>query len=209
MSIGILHLHVTVVIFFLILLLFKVVLLFSGKKELLKTVRDKTRVLEMIIGVLILATGIYLIAIEGRLRGYVIIKILSLLAAIPLGIIGFKKDKKFMALVSLLLIIYAYGVGETKSPKFKRSKFNAEKRLSGSEEHVNKGAFIYKALCIDCHGPDGDKGLFKAGDLGESDLSREEKVEMIQSGKGAMRGYKDELTDEEVNAVVDYIEGFE
>ena len=64
MDIGMHHLHTTVVIVFLVFLLFKTVLLLANKLELLDRVRAKTKIIEMILGITILATGGYLLAVN-------------------------------------------------------------------------------------------------------------------------------------------------
>ena len=81
--------------------------------EMLRKVRDKTKVVDMILGTLILASGIYLVTTlssGGEIfhPHWLEAKFTLFLAAIPLGIIGMKKENKFLAGLSLLLLIAAY-----------------------------------------------------------------------------------------------------
>lgn len=220
MEIGIFHLHVTVVMLFLILLLFKTVVLLFNRNNFLNKFRAKTKVLDIILGVLILITGIYLLVITGETEFYLIVKIAVVLAAIPLGIIGIKRGNKALAVLSLILFFYIYGVAETKSYKFKRDKFELEAHKNvltneaepgnilnhNMEASLRNGKVIYKVLCIECHGEDGKKGLFKSADLSESQLSKDQKIQIIKEGKGIMRGYEKELSEDEIETVAAYLE---
>ena len=116
MEIGMLHLHKTVVLAFILLLLFKTILLLTNKVELLTKVRAKTKVMDMVLGTLLLATGVYLLVIlpEG-MPSYLIVKLALVFIAIPLGIIGIAKQKKPLAILSIFLFIYVFGVAQTRS----------------------------------------------------------------------------------------------
>lgn len=206
MEIGFLHLHVTVAIIFLVLLLSKVILLLAGKKETLQKVRDKTRVLEMALGGLIILTGGYMFFLKSNPELYLYAKALLILAAIPLGIIGFKKMKPMPAILALLVVVYIYGVAESKSLSFSPKKFDVTEAME-SNKNLSEGEVIYTSLCTDCHGVDGKKQLYKAPDLTQSKLSRDQKIEIISDGKGIMQGYSRSLTSEEISAVLNYIDG--
>lgn len=192
------HLHTTVVLLFLVFLLFKTILLLANKLELLDRIRAKTKMADMILGLLIVATGVYMMTLASGVAGYLWIKIIVVLAAIPLGIVGLKRHKKLLAVLSVLLIVYVYGMSETKSYKFKPDPI-----VVMNEEEMGKE--IYIKLCVDCHGDDGKKGLYKAPDLTASVLSEAEQKSRILEGKGIMRGYDAELNEAQVQAVLDYI----
>lgn len=211
MSTGFLHLHVFVTTLFLLFLAFKVVLLVLNKTSLLETVRNKTKVVDMILGALLLITGIGLLVFKGSVPAYMTVKIVAVLAAIPLGIIGLKKGNKLLAVLSLVLIVYIYGVAETKSYKFKKDKITVEQASetiieANADTQISNGKAIYEAACVECHGTDGKKGLFKAADLTASALSREEKINIISKGKGTMQAYEDLLSAQDIESVVSYIE---
>ncbi len=103
--------HEGIIYLFLGFFIFKTTLLFMNV-EMLRKVRDKTKVVDMILGTLILASGIYLIVQRSGDSMYhphwLEAKILLFLAAIPLGIVGMKKENKFLAGLSLLLLLAAY-----------------------------------------------------------------------------------------------------
>ena len=117
MDIGILHAHITIVTLFLLSFLFKTLLLVLDKTVLLKKIRDKTKVVDIILGLLILMTGGYLVWIKGAIANYLLIKIILVFMAIPMGIIAMRKESKVLALFALFVFIYVYGVAEAKSLK--------------------------------------------------------------------------------------------
>jgi cytochrome c5 len=198
MDIGMRHLHVTVVVILLLFVLFKTILLVANRIELLDRIRAKTKVVDIILGILVLATGIFLTTLKQSVEPYLWTKIILVLVSIPIGIIGLKSRNKLLAILSVILIIYVYGIGETHSYKFKRDPI-----VINNNEHA--GQEIYQILCNECHGDDGRKGLFKAPDLTKSVLDQTEMRSRILHGKGIMRGYEGELNDEQVDAVIEYI----
>ncbi|MEO8147386.1 MAG: SirB2 family protein [Bacteroidia bacterium] len=194
---GILHTHTLVVSLFLLIYLIKTVLLFLGKTEMLQNFTRKFRVPEMIISVLFFATGIYLAVNTGNGGTWLWVKLAAVLISIPLAVIGFKRMNKNLALLSLILLIYSYGISETKSPFFKKEN-KAVETVDGKE--------IYEAKCISCHGIDGKLGMSGSKDISLSQLKPEEKIKLITNGKNAMKGYKEVLTAEQINAVAEYTE---
>ena len=198
MDIGMRHLHVTAVVFLLLFLLFKTILLLANNTVLLDKIRATTKIVDILLGVVAVGTGVYLLTLKPAVEYYIWVKILMVLIAIPLGIVGLKRHKKPLAVLSVLLIIYVFGVGETHSFKFKRDQFTVTNTDQPGKE-------IYEQLCVECHGSDGKKGLYKAPDLTASALSGAETKARILYGKGIMRGYKNELNDQQVQEVMEYI----
>lgn len=197
MDIGIRHLHFTAVVLLLLFILFKTILLLSNKNELLDKIRAKTKVVDIILGILAILTGAYLMTLKPTIEPYLLVKIVVVLIAIPLGIVGLKRHKKPMAVMSLLLIVYVFGIGETQSYKFKKDPFITETDQPAKE--------IYQKLCVECHGDDGALGLYKAPDLTASLLNDSEKRTRILQGKGIMRGYHQQLNDQQVTDLINYI----
>lgn len=190
--------HVTAVLLLLVFMLFKTVLLLTNKVDYLDRVRTKTKVVDIILGLTAVLTGFYLLSLKSEFEIYLWVKILLLMAAVPLGIVGLKRHKKPLAILSVLLIVYVYGVGETQSYKFKRNPV-----VTGNADQA--GAEIYQKLCVECHGEDGKLGVFKAPDLTSSLMNQAEMKQRILQGKGAMRGYKNELSTEQLDAVINHI----
>ena len=78
------------------------------------------------------------------------------------------------------------------------------------------GAAIYKAKCASCHGADG-KGLTPVGkkmnlrDLGSPDVQKQTDKELYDwtaVGKGKMPGYKEKLSEGDINALVVFMRSF-
>ena len=198
MDIGMRHLHVTAVVLLLFFILFKTILLLVNNTVLLDKIRATTKIIVILLGVVAVGTGVYLLTLKPAVEFYIWVKILMVLIAIPLGIVGLKRHKKPLAMLSVLFMIYAFGVGETHSFKFKREQFTVTNADQPGKE-------IYENLCVECHGTDGKKGLYKSPDLTESVLSGAETTARILYGKGIMRGYKNELSDQQVQQVIEYI----
>jgi mono/diheme cytochrome c family protein len=64
---------------------------------------------------------------------------------------------------------------------------------------------LFDVKCALCHGSDGKQQYAGAKNLGESTLVRDEIVNRIREGKGAMPSQKDVLSDEQINALADYV----
>ena len=207
MDIGFLHLHTTIVMIFLLFLLFKTVLLVFNRLELLEKVRAKTKILDMVLGLLIIVTGGYLLFKIGPMPGYLVIKLVLVFAAIPFGIIGIKKQNKLLAILSVVAFVYVYGMSETKSYKMKQEAFAWDDGTS-ADVSLDRGQAAYQQYCVSCHGEDGQKGLYKSANLTQSELTGAEQGVIISEGKGLMRGYSDQLSEEDLQSVILYINSF-
>jgi len=199
---GMLHTHKLVVTLFLLLYLIKTILLLLNKRDSLVKFTAKTKVLEMIVSVLFLATGIFLASKSGNVGTWLWVKIAAIAISIPLAVIGFKNQNKGLAILSLLLIVYSYGISETKSPNFKKE--NAAILASG--DPLVLGQDVYTKLCQNCHGADGKLMLSGAKDLSISTLTKEEQILIITKGKNAMAAYESQLSQQQIEAVATYIE---
>jgi cytochrome c553 len=223
MEIGILHTHVLTVTLFVIFLLFKSILLFANKMTLLSKVKSKFKLVDPILGVLMLATGGYLLSLYGSdAPTYLWIKLVVVLFIIPIGIVAFKKENKVMALIALLLTFYIYGVSEVGSLTFSKDDHLTEQigdpqpEETGSvasdiiaqnlESVLATGKEIYLAECKKCHGKDGKKGLFKSPDLTKSNLNLAERIAWIKKGKGVMPAYENELSEADIESVAAYLD---
>jgi cytochrome c553 len=217
---GFHHLHYTVVILFLAFLLYKTILLLLNKNELLDKVREKTKIIDIILGSLIIITGGYLLfkLHSGHVESYLIIKIILVFAAIPLGIIGIKRKKKPLAILSVLIFLYVWAI----AVKRDANVFAGRKMEPASEEQKGPGNIldenknmnlenakaIYTSQCLRCHGEDGKAGVGGAKDLTETTLTTEEKESIVINGKGLMPPFGNQLTEAEVKAVTAYINSF-
>jgi cytochrome c6 len=74
------------------------------------------------------------------------------------------------------------------------------------------GASVYKSKCVTCHGQDGGgtavgKSL-QVADLRSEEVQKKSDADLIQAvseGKGNMPGFKGDITDDEVHAVVTFV----
>jgi mono/diheme cytochrome c family protein/uncharacterized membrane protein SirB2 len=230
-----LHTHVLVVVLFLILFLVKAFLLFTNKHEALEKMKKKTKVLDMIFGTLILVTGGYLLTQYHGVPTWLIVKIVLVLVAIPLAIVGIKKHNKVLTALSLVVFLYVYGVAETKSLNMKKgspatvtetTETTTTTETTVTEENgmapVNETVTaitseigetalanakqIYNSQCETCHGGDGKKGLNNATDLTTSKLTRAQRKEVILNGRGLMPAFQGKITEQEAEEVAAFTE---
>lgn len=202
MQTGILHTHTLVVILFYLFLTFKILMLVGGRKEQLRKIRDKTKVVDMVLGVLILGTGIYLGVITNW-PTYIIAKLVFVLILIPLGIISLRKENKALALITLLGFTYVYAVAETKSITMRIGAKDSEVVSGSLEENKAMVQELYQTKCMRCHGEQGDAMRFKAKNLQESKLSEQEMYKVIWEGKGTMPSFS-KLGEEKVELLAKY-----
>jgi len=215
---GILHTHKLVVFIFLIFLVIKTVLLLLNKNEKLDKLREKTKVLEMILGTLILLTGGALIYFLKNTETYIIVKLIIVLVCTPLAIVGLKKKKKVLAVLAVLGFTYALLIAFKKNLTLQTEKIVVEKPVADSSAHqseeiiqenadngLSNAKAIFEQECARCHGADGKQGLAGAKDLTVSQLTDAQKKEMILKGKGVMSGYEGRLSEQEVDNLVLYV----
>lgn len=207
---GMLHTHTLVVVIFLISILVKTFLLLINKRELFQKVRKKTLVPEMIIDTLMVITGVYLAFNSGLVQvgSWFWIKLIAVLAVIPISIIAFRKESKPLAVLGVLLVLYAYGISKTKSPTMnkKATLIAAETpAIQEGQDLVTQGKAIYLANCVVCHGENGEKGGSGSPMLTKSQLSTEEAIHRITNGKNAMPAYDGLLSEKQIDAVAQYV----
>ncbi len=85
---------------------------------------------------------------------------------------------------------------------------NTPAETSSDEERPSnrRGQLIYKQYCVICHGADGKLGVSGAKDLSISTLSKEERIAQVTNGKGLMTPYKEILSAQQIELVVEYLE---
>jgi len=194
--------HIVVVNLFLLIYFVKTILLFTNTAVLQKFTKA-TRVIEMIVSTLFLITGIWMFVILGAIKVLQIVKLACVLIAIPVSIIGFKKQKKFLALLSFLLIVAAYGISEAAKNK---TYIPVNVVVSGGEGATQPGIKTFAANCSMCHGMDGKKQYRGAADLSLSDAGNTRIDTLIRNGsKGKMPAFHSVLSDNEITAVSDFV----
>jgi cytochrome c553 len=175
-------------------------MLLANKNEPLAKFTKAVKIPEMIISTLFLVTGIYMLFFV-PINTILIIKILIVFASIPLAVVGFKKGNKVLAVISLILIISAYGLAEIRKKKQKESSSSNEETIT-----TMSGQDIFAAKCTSCHGSDGKLGAMGAPDLTTSSKDINSRIELIKNGSPLMNGFGGSLSDEQIKAVAEYTE---
>lgn len=198
--------HVIVVTLFLFIYLIKTILLVANKNKALASFTKGVKVPEMIISVLFLATGIYLLTQIGT-TPILLVKIAIVFVSIPVAIIGFKKSNKALAVLSLLMIVAAYGLAEMNKKKIDKQQVDpgVSNVAAADYDPVKHGESVYTAYCQSCHGKGGTNGNGGV-DLTLSQMDEAAKLERVKNGSSLMAGFKDVLTEQEITAVVAYVQ---
>jgi mono/diheme cytochrome c family protein len=149
----------------------------------------------MIVSFGFLATGIYLMTRLPEINIFLIIKIVLVLASIPLAVVGYKKKNKVLATFSFFLIIVAFGLAQ-----------KAKNEKAGDKIVAVNGKEIFEEKCTLCHGSNGKLGMSGAKDLSATALDHQNIVTIISEGKNTMASYKAVLSPEQIEAVANYIE---
>jgi len=225
-SASIALLHRTIVTTFLLFFLFKTILLILKKNELLNSIRSKTKIVDIVLGILIIVSGVYLMMVTKNVTTWITSKALLVLIAIPLGIIAMKKSNLILAILVNLILIAAYGIGEAKPWRNRKEPItqNTEKNKQEDSLSINisdtisqsiieqntvavstNAKAVYIEKCTFCHGEDGRKGTLNAADLSISTLGTQDKIKIITNGKGAMAGFEGDLSTEEIESLALYL----
>ena len=203
-------LHIISAALFLIDYLVKTTLLLIGS-EALERYKKITKVPSMIISTIFLGTGIYLISQIGmkNIGGWFHLKLTLVIVGIVVGIIGFKKNNKVLAVISTLLFLYIYGISETKDVKFGIGKAKMEGVVTDTADAkydlLAHGKLIYTNECVRCHGEDGKAMINGATDLTGSMCENRGLIGIIKHGRNLMPAFKQKLNEQEINAVAEYV----
>ncbi|MCF6360749.1 MAG: cytochrome c [Cyclobacteriaceae bacterium] len=203
------HTHKLVVLLFVAIYLIKTILLLVGSDNGLDKFSKFIKIPEMIISLLFLLTGGYLLMNIAEFDFLLILKLVFVLAAIPIAVIGFKKKKKLFAVISIFLIIGAYGLAEVHKAKMGKRQAFTEEVITNPEAQnyilALHGKALFSAQCAVCHGNDGTAGLSGAKDLRKSQKPSKEIEAIIISGKNTMPKMEGKFNDQELKALVNYV----
>lgn len=218
-----LHSHILIVILFLLLFTSKVILLLLNKRDALEKVRNKTKVAEMVLGTLVLVTGGWLFVNYTGAPVWLITKIVLVAVAVPVGIVGLRRDNKVLAVLALLIFLYVYGMAETDSLTMQRSKGQRltsvhtpetdAAEVSSTQNQIvtsiNNTALanakaIYVNECSKCHGDNGANGMSGTPNLTRSQLNQNDRALVIANGRGLMPGYGKKLSEQEIEELAAY-----
>lgn len=137
----------------------------------------------------------------GQVHDLFWVKVGMIVVAIPLTIVGFKKEKKIPAMLGAFLFIMTYGVAEMAAKRGKSISVAVDEDKVGSVEH---GSDLYIVNCAVCHGPKGDKGMDGASNLQLTTLSKAEIETTIINGRGRMKSFE-HFSSEELSALSSYV----
>lgn len=73
------------------------------------------------------------------------------------------------------------------------------------EAPASTGEVIFNSQCAMCHGRGGNLGLNGAKDLTKSTLPKDEVTAVVTNGRNAMMPYKNILSPDQVNDVVEHV----
>ena len=202
--------HIASAGLFLLDYVIKTILLLIGSSAL-EGYKKVTKVPSMIISTVFLATGIYLIAKigMGNIGGWFHLKVTLVVIGIVLGVIGFKKNSKALAVISTVMFLYVYGVSETKDAKLGIGKPSMADVITDTAtanyDVVAHGKAIYINNCLKCYGDNGKAMINGASDLTASMCENRGLVGIIRNGRKLMPAFKDLLNEQEVTAVAEYV----
>ncbi len=115
-NLNIIHLHLVFAVLFLVSYTIKSLLFLSGKQEAFLIYKKKTLLVETLFSVGFLVFGFWMLLFHIKSGGYKSMhwldpKITLALIAIPLGILGFKKENKIMVITSLAFFLVSLVIG--------------------------------------------------------------------------------------------------
>jgi cytochrome c551 len=83
------------------------------------------------------------------------------------------------------------------------SSSNESATPSGGAVETVAGAEMYATFCAGCHGADGSGGPGGPAVTGESDAT--EVAAVVRDGAGSMPGFTDQMSEEQITAVSEYV----
>lgn len=108
--------------------------------------------------------------------------------------------KKLIVAIAILTLIWACSNSEGSN---KGSKASSETAAANAPKEID-GEKIYRQNCVICHGLYGDMGASGAFNLTTSELTVEERIQVITNGRNAMTSFKALLNEEKIKAVAEY-----
>ena len=81
---------------------------------------------------------------------------------------------------------------------------SAKKEVAEAEKPAIDGGKIYKQYCVVCHGLYGDMGASGAFNLTTSELTVEERMNVITNGRNTMTPFGAILDEDKIKAVAEY-----
>lgn len=213
-------LHHVVILAFLVFYAYKVVLLLTGQTTMLDSLRARLPWLDGVLGTGVLLSGGYLaLGYAGAWPWWLVVKIILVLALLPLSLVALRQKNRLLGLLTLLVFGYVYGIGYTRSLTLHRTPYGESPTTPTDPRHGRMlsdggtaardtistggliGKMLYRENCIRCHGLNGDKCLYGARNLQQSTLSLEARIALVSHGRGKMPAFSPRLNDQQLQAV--------
>ncbi|MCB0634704.1 MAG: cytochrome c [Saprospiraceae bacterium] len=112
--------------------------------------------------------------------------------------------KKLLFFAALAIFVVACGGPESGTDSESSETTASTTPAAPPPAAAPDGEKIYKTNCIACHGLYGDMGASGAFNLQESELTVDQRVEVITNGRNAMAAWGSLLKPEEIKAVAEY-----
>jgi mono/diheme cytochrome c family protein len=202
------HTHKLVVVLFIVIYLIKAVLLLMGNKDALNKFNKRIKIPEMAISALFFITGIIMLNNIANFTLLFGIKLSLVVLAIPVAVMAYKKYNKGLAVLSIVMLLSAYGLAEMYKGQFAKKNVISEVVTDLDDAQYNiaeHGAALFNAQCIVCHGADGKASLSGAKDLTLSTKTEAEMIQIIKTGKNTMPKMADIYNESELTALANYI----
>jgi mono/diheme cytochrome c family protein len=108
--------------------------------------------------------------------------------------------KKLIVALGILTLIWACSNSEENS----QESSEATESVAAQTSEKPDGEKLYRNQCVTCHGLYGDMGASGAFNLTTSELTVEERINVITNGRNAMPGFKALMNEEKIKAVAEY-----
>ena len=106
--------------------------------------------------------------------------------------------KKLVVFAALAALVWACGSSGQEQTS------TSGNQMAAVEKPAVDGGKVYKQYCVTCHGLYGDMGGSGAFDLSVSELSVEERINVITNGRNTMTPFGALLSEEKIKAVAEY-----
>lgn len=202
------HTHKLVVTLFILIYLIKVILLLMGNRDTLNRFIKFIKIPEIVVSALFFITGLVMLNSIANFNTIFMIKLILVIASIPVAIMAFKRYNKLLGVLSLVMLISAYGMAEMYKTSFgKKNEVNTvvSDPTVANYDINNHGKALYYAQCVVCHGDDGKANLAGAKDLTISQKSAEEIATLIEKGKNTMPKMEGIYNEAEIKALISYV----
>ncbi|MFN8397987.1 MAG: cytochrome c [Bacteroidia bacterium] len=206
MDTGMLHTHNLVVSLYLLQLLVRVVMMIAASKTAVDKYVKAMRIPHIVLSILMVATGTFLMfRAPGGVQPYILVKLGLVLASIPLGVIGSKRNSVALTGFAFVLLAGTMALAYAKPAFLRNTSSTAASAKEGLDPaKIKAGQPLYEQRCTLCHGNDGAAGFQKAADLSTSKMADADMLNIIKNGKGVMPDNSD-LSAEQLDQVKEYV----